>query len=174
VVIYIGTLSKILAPGLRLGFMVAPGPVLDRVVEIRRVMDRQGDLALESAVAELLEEGEVQRHARKMRRTYEGRRAVLIDSLRRQLGSVLEFDIPIGGIALWARVQDGIDVDAWSRRALSLEATFAAGREFALDQKHKPCARFAFSAVNETEIEEGVRRIAQALQTTSKSRTLRR
>jgi GntR family transcriptional regulator/MocR family aminotransferase len=164
VVIYIGTLSKVLAPGLRLGFMVAAGPLLDRAVEVRRVMDRQGDLALEYAVAELLEEGEVQRHARRMRRTYEGRRAALVDALRRHLGSVLEFDIPSGGIALWARVSQGIDVDAWSRRALSLQVTFAAGREFALDGKHKPYARFAFSAVNETEIEEGVRRISQALQ----------
>ena len=72
-VIYIGTLSKVLAPGLRLGFIVAPGDLIERLVAYRSFVDLQGDPVLESAVAELFEEGLIQRHVRKMRRIYRAR-----------------------------------------------------------------------------------------------------
>jgi GntR family transcriptional regulator/MocR family aminotransferase len=87
VVIYVGTLSKILAPGLRLGFVVAPAPLLERIVQLRILSDRQGDLAIEGAVAEMLEDGEVQRHARRVRRINESRRTTLVNALHKHLGS---------------------------------------------------------------------------------------
>jgi len=163
VVIYVGTLSKILAPGLRLGFMVAPEPLLDRIVQLRTLMDRQGDLAIECAVAEMLEDGEVQRHARRMRRRYESRREALVSALQKHLGSALSFDLPSGGVALWARVASDIDVDRWAERSLSLKVAFAPGREFAFDGKSWPNARLAFARLNEAELQEAVRRIASAL-----------
>jgi GntR family transcriptional regulator / MocR family aminotransferase len=163
VVIYVGTLSKILAPGLRLGFMVAPEPLLDRIVSLRTLMDRQGDLAIECAVAEMLEDGEVQRHARRMRRRYESRRTTLVSALEKHLGSALSFDLPSGGVALWARVAEDVDVDRWAERSLSLKVAFAPGREFAFDRKPRPNARLAFARLNEAELQEAVRRMASAL-----------
>jgi GntR family transcriptional regulator / MocR family aminotransferase len=68
VVVDLGTLSKILAPGLRLRFVVAPAPLLEKLAAIRTFIDRQGDHTVERAVAELLEDGEVQCHARRARR----------------------------------------------------------------------------------------------------------
>jgi len=67
-VVYIGTLSKILAPGLRVGYLVAPPPVLESVGAIRSLLDIQGDLATEAAVATLIEEGELERHVARVRR----------------------------------------------------------------------------------------------------------
>jgi GntR family transcriptional regulator/MocR family aminotransferase len=163
VVVYVGTLSKILAPGLRMGFMVAPAPLLDRIVQLRTLMDRQGDLAVESAVAEMLEDGEVQRHTRRMRRSYQSRRATLVSALGKHLGSALSFDLPSGGVALWARVAEDVDVDAWAERCLSLKVAFAPGREFAFDRKPRPAARLAFARQNEAELQEAVRRMASAL-----------
>lgn len=163
VVIYIGTLSKILAPGLRLGFVVAPVPLIERIAWIRTLVDRQGDLALESAVAELIEDGEVQRHARRMRRIYLARRDAVVEALRTHLGSALTFHVPSGGIALWARASGGIDVDRWAARALSLKVAFAPGRQFAFDGLPRPYARLAFASLNESELREAVRRMASAL-----------
>ena len=163
VVIYVGTLSKILAPGLRLGFVVAPEPLLERIVQLRTVSDRQGDLAIEGAVAEMLEDGEIQRHARRLRRINESRRATLVSALHKHLGSVLSFELPSGGVALWARVAEDVDVDRWAARALTMKVGFGVGREFAFDGLPRPYARLAFSRSNEAELQEGVRRMVSAL-----------
>src|SRR5713101_3900910 len=74
VVVYIGTLSKILAPGLRVGYVVAPLPLMGRIAAIRSLLDIQGDLATEAAVAQLIEDGELQRHVARVRRDYARRR----------------------------------------------------------------------------------------------------
>jgi GntR family transcriptional regulator/MocR family aminotransferase len=163
VVVYIGTLSKILAPGLRIGYLVAPPPVIERLVAQRAYSDRQGDLAVECAVAELLEEGEVARHARRARRIYAARRDLLVERLRTHLGTALEFSLPPGGIALWARVAPSIDADAWAARALAHGVGFYSARRFALDGRPRPFIRLGFASLDERELREAVRRLAAAL-----------
>jgi GntR family transcriptional regulator/MocR family aminotransferase len=168
VVVYVGTLSKILAPSLRLGFLVAPPPLLERVTELRLAIDRQGDAVVECAVAELIEDGELQRHARRMRRVYQGRRDALAEALRRRLGGALAFDLPAGGMALWARA-DGIDVDAWATRARARGVAFHPARSFAFDGRSRPAMRLGFAAWSEAELTEAVRRLATALNAGSRS-----
>lgn len=112
-VIYVGTLSKVLAPGLRTGFVTAPRPVLARLVAQRVAIDRQGDAVGERALAELFADGEVQRHVRRMRRLYHRRRDHCAALLRAELGDALDFDLPAGGMAIWARARPGIDLDRW-------------------------------------------------------------
>ena len=118
VVVYVGTLSKVLAPGVRVGYLAAPRPVLERILESRIYVDRQGDHAIEWAVAELMDDGEVERHIRRSRRAYERRRGVLVEALEKTFGDRLNFRVPAGGTALWARVAKGIDPTAWAKRAL--------------------------------------------------------
>ena len=163
VVIYVGTLSKVLAPGLRIGYVVAPAPLLDRLATLRASVDRQGDLPVEAAVAELLEDGEVQRHIRRARRVYEGRRDLLVGLLRSSLGSALAFASPAGGTALWAKVDTAIDVDAWYERSLAAGVAFQPARIFALDGRSKNQARFGFAQLDEPELKEAVKRLARAL-----------
>jgi GntR family transcriptional regulator/MocR family aminotransferase len=163
VVVYIGTLSKILAPGLRIGFVVAPPPLVERLAGLRRFCDRQGDLAVELAVAELLEEGEVQRHARRVKRVYAGRRAALAAALRAQLDGALSFTLPAGGMALWVRVAESIDVDAWAERAVERGVVFYPGQRYAFDGRARPFTRLTFALLDEGELREGVRRLAAAL-----------
>jgi GntR family transcriptional regulator/MocR family aminotransferase len=163
VVVYVGTLSKILAPGLRIGFVVAPVPVVERLSVIRSFVDRQGDRAVERAVAELLEDGDVQRHARRARRIYEGRRDALAEAIREHLGDTLSFELPSGGMALWARVDAEVDPDAWSERALAKKVAFYPGRRFAFDGRKRPFVRLGFAALDDDELREAVKRMAAAL-----------
>ncbi|MEW5848425.1 MAG: PLP-dependent aminotransferase family protein [Myxococcota bacterium] len=171
VVIYVGTLSKILAPGLRMGFVAAPTPLVERLAAVRTFIDRQGDQATESAVAELLEEGEVQRHARRVRRAYQSRRDALATALHRELGGVVEFQLPPGGMALWTRVNPDVDTDAWAERALGQGVAFFSGRRYAFDGRARPYVRLGFAALTENEIAEAVRRMRAALPTRAKSRS---
>jgi GntR family transcriptional regulator/MocR family aminotransferase len=99
-VVYIGTLSKILAPGLRIGYIVAPPAVLRSATAIRSLLDIQGDQATEAAVAALIEDGELQRHIARVRRVYANRREILANSLRRTFGGGVEFTLAPGGMAL--------------------------------------------------------------------------
>ncbi|WP_437591470.1 PLP-dependent aminotransferase family protein [Sorangium sp. So ce1000] len=163
VVVYIGTLSKILAPGLRIGFVIAPVPLIERLALHRAFVDRQGDHAVERAVAELLEDGEVQRHAQRARRAYRARRDLLVASLRARLPDALDFRVPAGGMALWAKVDAAIDADAWAERALARKVAFSAGRRFAFDGKKRPFLRLGFAALDEREIGEAVERMVEAL-----------
>jgi GntR family transcriptional regulator/MocR family aminotransferase len=163
VVIYVGTLSKILAPGLRLGFVVAPPPVIDRLVAVRVAMDIQGDQALECAVADLFEDGEVQRHVHRMRQVYRARRDALVAALHHELGDALEVDTPAGGMALWARVADDIDVDAWAARGLEHGVAFRGARFYDLRGAAQPFTRLSFTFQSEPELAEAARRMARAL-----------
>jgi len=162
VVVYIGTLSKVLAPGLRLGYIVAPVPLIERIAAHRSYVDTQGDQVLEYAIAELLEDGAIQRHVRRMRREYRARRDVLVAALRDELADDLTFTVPAGGIALWARARRALDVDAWARAARARGAVIVTGSAYTLDGRAEPCVRLGFASLNAKELQEGVRRLAAA------------
>lgn len=161
VVVYFGTLSKSLAPGLRLGYVVAAPNVVQQIAAYRSSFDGQGDHALERAVAMLIEDGAVQRHVRRALKSYRARRDALCAALRRRLPQV-ELDVPSGGMALWARAP-GVDTDAWVRRGLDAGVAFQAGSNFTFAATPSDYVRLGFSACNESELEQAVERLALAL-----------
>ncbi len=162
VVVYIGTLSKIFAPGLRLGYVVAPAALLERCVEQRLRIDRQGDLLTECAVAELMEDGELQRHVRRMRRIYQVRRDALVAALERYLPGVLVAAPPPGGMAVWARAH-GVDVDGWAVRAAEQGQVIWTARHFSLEACSEPCVRLGFAARTPDETAREIERLARCL-----------
>jgi GntR family transcriptional regulator / MocR family aminotransferase len=162
VVIYVGTLSKVLAPGLRLGYVAAPADVIQRIGAIRSLLDIQGDLAMEAAVAALIDDGELQRHVARARRIYAERRHILAGAIRRELGDSAEFRIPSGGMALWVRFTSTADVERWAARSAGRGVWWHTGKRYAFDRKPVPFARFSFAWLNERELTEAVRRLAAA------------
>src|SRR6185436_15635591 len=118
VVVYIGTLSKILAPGLRVGYVVAPPELINRIAAIRSLLDIQGDLATEAAVAELIEDGELQRHVARVRRDYARRRDTLAAALADRLSDEVDFTVPPGGMAIWIKFRTATNVERWAQRSL--------------------------------------------------------
>jgi len=162
-VVYVGTLSKVLAPALRIGFLAGPPDAIARAAAHRTFLDRQGDLVLEGAVAELFEEGEAQRNVWRTRRLYAARREALASALRAELAGALEFRQAPGGMAFWCRVAAGIDPAGWADRALAAGVAVQAGHLFAFDGRPRPFLRLGFGRHDERELAEAVRRLATAL-----------
>jgi GntR family transcriptional regulator/MocR family aminotransferase len=162
-VIYVGTLSKVLAPALRIGYVAAPQPALRAIAAVRSLLDIQGDLPTEAAVAALIAEGELQRHVARVRRVYATRREVLAASLRRTLGERVGLTPASGGMAWWVRFRVSVDLDRWARRSLERGVAWYPGRRYAFDGEPVAGARFSFAWLDERELPEAVRRLGAAL-----------
>jgi GntR family transcriptional regulator/MocR family aminotransferase len=113
----------------------------------------------------MFETDEIGRHARRLRRIYRSRRDALAESLRNQLGDVLDFELPSGGMALWARVPSDVDLPAWVESAQSLGVYFRGAGIYNFHQAQIPFARMGFSAHTERELDEAVQRLARAFRT---------
>lgn len=161
-VVYIGTLSKVLAPALRLGFLVGPPDLIRRLVGYRSFVDLQGDAVLEWALAELLDDGLIQRHVRKMRRTYHSRRDALATALRERLGGFLSFVPPSGGTAIWVATRDAATTVRWAETAQRLGVIIEPGSGFTLHGQASPGARLGFACLTEDELRIAAHRLARA------------
>ncbi len=170
-VVYLGTLSKILAPGLRLGFLIAPPPVVARLGLLRAAMDRQGDRPMEAAVAELIEDGELERHVRRMRTTYLARRDALLAHLRARLGGALAFEPPRGGISLWARVAPDIDIQAWLAACAARGVHVSPGSRYTFAGDEPGAIRLVFSALTPAELDRATGVMAATLRSLSGARS---
>ncbi len=162
-VIYMGSLSKLIAPGVRLGFLVAPKGLVDRLTRVRMRMDWQGDRVLEWAVADLFRDGDMARHVRKVRKAYEERRDHLAARLRDDLGEALEFRMPEGGLGLWATARPGLDLDAWLLRCKQQSLIIKPSTFYAFDRRPLNSTRLAFSQFEPGQLDTAVRRMKMCL-----------
>jgi GntR family transcriptional regulator / MocR family aminotransferase len=167
---YIGTFSKVLAPGFRLGFLVAPHPVIERATSERFYIDRQGDAATEAALAELLEDGEIGRHIRKTRWIYQERRDHCIAVLRETFGERLQIAVPTGGMALWIRCQGGPTASAWLDESRKLGLDFQLGKPFGARPLPDEFVRMGFAVVTPEEMRRAVAQLWVAWQRAERCR----
>ncbi len=159
--LYVGSLSKILAPGLRLGYVVAPQPVIESMVHARTLMDRQGAQVTEAAIAQWMEEGLLERHIRRVRRHYHERRDHLIERLKHEFGDGLEVKTPAGGLALWVRDTVHDTTSLWARRALEEGVLVRPQELYSFDRSPGPFMRLGFAALTPEELTLAVSRLRQ-------------
>jgi GntR family transcriptional regulator/MocR family aminotransferase len=162
-VLYIGSMSKLLSPSLRLGYLAAPTAVIDRAAAELMLIDRQGDPALEVAIAELIGLGEVHRHTRKVLRIYAERRALIARLLREELAGLLEFDLPDGGLAVWVRLTATLDIKHLPEAARQERLQLLPGSAFSVAGRSVQGLRLGFASLDDTELRRGVQRLRAAL-----------
>ncbi|MFN3626214.1 MAG: PLP-dependent aminotransferase family protein, partial [Hyphomicrobium sp.] len=155
-IVYVGSLSKLLIPELRIGYAIAAPKIIEQMAGVRQAIDRQGDALLEQAVATLISDGEIRRHARKSRQVYEARRDKLAELLRRHLDDVARFDVPSGGLAIWLRIAEGVDAAQWADAAESKGLSVLAGPMFALKKQAPNALRLGFGDLSERELTRAV------------------
>lgn len=163
VVLYIGTMSKVLAPGLRLGYLIAPPAVRQAALAVRFDIDRQGDRLSERAIAELLEDGELQRHVWRAKRIYQARRDHCVAALREAFGDLMDVETPSGGMALWVRLDRSIDVAAFAAESEKRGVLFQPGHLFVQGNRPIPHARIGYGCLNEAEMREAISRLRKAM-----------
>lgn len=162
-VIYMSSLSRLLAPGIRLGFLAAPQSLVDRLARVRVRMDWQGDRVLEWSMGDLIRDGDLARHIRKVRRLYQERRDLLTAGLAKDLGACLDFQVPDGGLALWVRGRQGFPFQTWLERCRTRGVLLHPGRHFSYAGRDLAATRMGFAALEPAEIQDALHRMRSAV-----------
>ncbi len=161
-VVYIGSLSKLLTPSLRTGYIAAPTAFIDRAAEEIMMIDRQGDSAVELAITDMMEAGDIRRHARKVVRVYEERRDIFADLLSQHFGKAIEFDLPDGGLAFWVKFNETINVAKLAVAALSCGVKILPGSAHSVAGDTVNAVRLGYASLNPDELNEAIRRLKRA------------
>jgi 2-aminoadipate transaminase len=162
-VIYASTFSKILSPGVRLGWAAAPGPILAKMNIGKQASDLCSSSISQYFVSAYFESGPWEDYVRSLIEIYRRRRDVMLDALADHFPHEADWTRPQGGLFIWATLPDYIDTTDLLARALEEQVAFVPGRAAFLDGRGGSSMRLNFSGVSEEEIREGVRRIGEVV-----------
>jgi GntR family transcriptional regulator/MocR family aminotransferase len=170
-VVYVGTFSKALFGGVRVGYVVAPRPLLWRLVLSRFATDFQTDLVAQAVVADLMVSGGLERHVRRVRRLYASRREAMLEALARHMPEGVRWQPPAGGSAVWVSLPPEVDPDRLLERARGEGIAYARGDVFHLEEQGGEHLSLSFARLDEAAIEEGVERLGRGIRTCAKGGT---
>src|SRR5262249_14675208 len=155
VVLYVGTFSKVLFPGIRIGFVVAPEPVRRALVAARQLTDWHGPLLTQATLARFIHEGHLARYIRKMRRIYAERRQTLLDCLEAELADYLNPWPSVAGLHLAVSLRRKLSADRITAKAEDLGV--------AVQSLGKHGLAMGYGAIGVKEISEGIKRLRKAI-----------
>jgi 2-aminoadipate transaminase len=162
-VIYASTFSKILSPGVRLGWAAAPGPVLEKMNVGKQAADLCSSSISQYFVCAYFEAGPWQQYVHSLVEIYRRRRDVMLDALAEYFPHEAYWTHPRGGLFIWATLPDYIDTTDLLARALQERVAFVPGRAAYVDGRGGSSMRLNFSGIDVEGIREGIRRIGEVI-----------
>lgn len=163
-VIYIGSLSKSLGNTFRCSYVVAPANLIEVLNRNAALTLGQGDAVMQQMLADLINDGELKKHLRRVSREYRRRRETLQRCLVEAFGERISVQEPEGGLALWVRFDDSIDVNQLVKKALELNLVVRSGSQFSPMGEPENALRLGFASLNLDEIRDATQRLGQAAQ----------
>ena len=160
--IYMGTLSKLIAPAIRVGYLYSSHSFIERIGELRRIIDFQGDRIMEESILELIGSGAIRRHQKRALNYYHQRRDSFVGLLEKYLGEKAAYRIPDGGLAIWISFAGTIDLFKLRDKAAANGLCFHTPDRFSFD-KIIPGLRIGYASLAELEMEKGLQILSECL-----------
>ena len=162
--IYLGSFSKVLAPGLRLGFLVAPKAIYPKLLQAKQAVDLHTPIFTQRMVSAVMKDNFLERHVPTIRALYKRQRDAMIAALTREMAGLdVKFNVPKGGMFLWARMPEGIDTVALLPKAVERNVAFVPGAPFYAGQGDPRTLRLSFVTASVEEIDIAIAALALTL-----------
>lgn len=162
-IIYLSTFSKILSPGMRIGWLTASSPLYEKFVILKQGSDLHTSTLCQMQIAAYLEMFDIDKNLARMRRVYHERRDAMIRALEREMPKAVRFSRPSGGLFVWVELPPHLDARELLRRALERNVAFVPGGGFFPKGNKENTLRLSFSCMPVARIEEGIRRLSLAV-----------
>jgi 2-aminoadipate transaminase len=162
-VVYLGTFSKVLAPGLRLAWAVCPPGVADQLVMAKQGADLHTSTLSQAIAIGFMERDWLDGQIAHIRATYRQRRDAMVAALRQELPPEATFAVPSGGLFLWLKLPETVDTTRLLVRAVQHKVTFVPGAPFHVDGGGSSCLRLTFATLSPERIGEGVHALAEVI-----------
>ena len=163
-VIYMGSFSKVLAPGLRVGFIVAPQSVYGKLTQAKQAADLHSPSFNQRVVAEVMKDGFLASHIPSIRAMYKVQRDVMLVALEREMeGLDVQWTRPVGGMFLWVQLPKGMDAQLLLAEAVERGMAFVPGAPFYADEAQTNTLRLSYVTVSPEQIQQGVAALAAAI-----------
>jgi 2-aminoadipate transaminase len=165
-VIYLSTFSKILSPGIRLGFVVAEPEVISKLVLAKQAADLQPNTLIQRAVYHYCRRGYLDEHIPFIIEAYRKRAEWMLDAMERHFPSTVNWVRPEGGMFIWCRLRGGLSAARCFKAAVRRNVAFVAGTVFHANGGGDDTLRLNFTNSNERQIQEGIQRLGRVFSRT--------
>jgi 2-aminoadipate transaminase len=163
-VIYLGTFSKILSPGLRVGWVVAPRPIREKLIFAKQAADLCSSSLTQRVVAAYFAETDIKAHLKRLSGIYIKRRDKMLAACEEYFPRGVKWTHPKGGFFVWVTLPDYLDSTNMLAKAVQQKVAYVPGKAFFADGTGRNCMRLNYSFMKESEIREGVRRLAEVVE----------
>ena len=162
-VIYTGSFSKLLSPGMRVGYVIAPEPIFRKLVQVKQAADLHTPSFTQRIVHQVIKDGFLEEHIPTIRALYAGQCRVMLDALAAHFPASASWNVPEGGMFIWVRLPEGIDCAALLERAVARNVAFVPGAPFFSGAPEPNTMRLSFVTVPAAKIWAGVKVLGELI-----------